>query len=67
MHLPCLITGSTEHVDKEVRTAIEQAGGGGGLVLACSNVVAPGSKLENYLAMRQAIRNYGMYLIHKMR
>lgn len=58
-----LITGSTGLVDKEVRTAIEQAGSGGGLVLACSNVVAPGSKLENYLAMRQAIRNYGRYPI----
>ena len=61
-----LLTGSTSQVREEVRTAIEQAGAGGGLVVASSNVVAPGSKLENYMAMRQAVRDYGSYPLKKM-
>ena len=54
-----LITGGPEEVRGEVRSAVEQAAAGGGLVLACSNVIAPGSRLENLLAMRQAVRDYG--------
>jgi hypothetical protein len=56
-----LITGSEELVREEVRSAVEQAAAGGGLVLTCSNVVPPGAKLENYRAMRRAIREYGRY------
>jgi uroporphyrinogen decarboxylase len=60
-----LITGSEEEVREEVRTAIEEAGPGGGLVLTTSNVIPPGSRLENYLAMRQAIRDHGVYPLRK--
>jgi len=56
-----LIGGSPQTVREEVRTAIEQAGTGGGLVLTCSNVVAAGASLETYRAMRQAIADYGTY------
>jgi len=56
-----LIGGSPQTVREEVRTAIEQAGKGGGLVLTCSNVVAAGASLETYRAMRQAIADYGTY------
>jgi len=56
-----LIAGDPETVRREVRTAVEQAGKGGGLVLTCSNVVAAGASLENYLAMREAVRTYGTY------
>jgi hypothetical protein len=56
-----LINGSSKEMEWEVRTAIEEAAEGGGLVLTTSNVVAPGSKLETYLAMREAIRRYGTY------
>ncbi len=54
-----LIDGTPAQVREEVRTAVEQAGAGGGLVLTCSNVVAPGARLENYLAQRQALRDFG--------
>ena len=54
-----IINGSKQEVEEEVRSAIEAAGSGGGLVLTCSNVVPPGAKLENYYAMREAIKRYG--------
>ncbi len=54
-----LIEGSPEEVREEVRTAIAAAAAGGGLVVTCSNVLQPGTRLENYRAMRQAIREYG--------
>lgn len=56
-----LITGSLQEVRYEVRSAIEQAAAGGGLVITCSNVVPVGAKLENYRAMRQAVNDYGRY------
>jgi len=56
-----LITGGPEEVREEVRTAVEQAAAGGGLVIACSNVVAPGSRLDAFLAMREAVRDFGRY------
>jgi uroporphyrinogen decarboxylase len=56
-----LISGTPEQVRKEVRYAIQHAAPGGGLVVTNSNVVQPGSRLENYFAMRQAIRDYGQY------
>jgi uroporphyrinogen decarboxylase len=62
-----LITGLEEEIREEVRTAIEEAGPGGGLVVTASNVVPPGSKIENYRAMRQAIRDYGRYPIRVSR
>ena len=58
-----LITGSEEAVRGEVKSAIEQAAPGGGLVLATSNVIPPGAKHENYKAMRRAIHDYGSYPI----
>jgi len=56
-----LIDGTPDTVADEVRTAIDQAGRGGGLVLTCSNVVAAGARLENYRAMRRAIQEFGQY------
>lgn len=56
-----LIDGTPEMARAEVRYAIEHAGPGGGLVIATSNVVQPGTRLENYLAMRQATRDFGGY------
>ncbi len=46
---------------REVRYAIANAAEGGGLVIACSNVLQPGTQLENYLAGRQATRELGAY------
>lgn len=56
-----LISGDTGAVQREVESAIDEAGSGGGLVLATSNVVPPGTKFENYEAMRQAIHDHGSY------
>ncbi len=56
-----LIAGKPEEVREEVRYAIQHAAPGGGLVVTNSNVVQPGSRYENYTAMRQAIRDYGQY------
>jgi len=58
-----LIEGTPEQVRQEVRDAIHGAARGGGLVVTTSNVLQPGVKLENYLAMRQAVREYGIYPI----
>ncbi len=58
-----LVAGTPEEARAEVRYAIKHAGPGGGLVITCGNVVQPGAKLENYLAARQATRDYGAYPI----
>lgn len=59
-----LIDGTPAQTRQEVRYAIEHAGPGGGLVISTSNVVQPGTKLENYRAMRQAVRDFGTYSVH---
>ena len=56
-----LIEGTPEQAAGEVRYAIDHAAPGGGLVIATGNVVQPGSELENYLAAREATREYGKY------
>jgi len=58
-----LVAGTPEEASEEVRYAIEHAAPGGGLVVATGNVLQPGTKLENYLAARQATRDYGAYPI----
>ncbi len=56
-----LISAPPAQARAQVRRAIAGAGRGGGLVLATSNVLQPGTRLENYLAMRQAVRDFGQY------
>ena len=56
-----LIDGPVAKAREEVRYAIEHAATGGGLVIATSNVVQPGTTMENYSAMRQAVRDFGSY------
>jgi uroporphyrinogen decarboxylase len=58
-----LIEGPPERARRQVRHAIEHAAPGGGLVIATSNVLQPGTQLDNYLAMRQATRDFGQYPI----
>jgi uroporphyrinogen decarboxylase len=58
-----LVAGTPEQAEEEVRYAIQHAGPGGGLVIATGNVLQPGTRLENYLAARQATRKYGSYPI----
>lgn len=58
-----LVAGAPGEARREVRYAIDAAAPGGGLVVACGNVLQPGTKLENYLAARQAVRDFGAYPI----
>jgi len=58
-----LVAGSPEEAAAEVRYAIRHAAPGGGFVLTCGNVLQPGTRLENYLAAREAVRQYGSYPI----
>lgn len=53
-----IIGGAPDDVRKEVQSAILETEGEG-VVLTCSNVLAPGTKMENLLAMRDAIIEYG--------
>ena len=58
-----LLVGDPEKVRKEVRYAIQHAGEGGGLVVTSGNVLQPEVNLENYLELRQAVRDFGHYPI----
>ncbi|MHB1295330.1 MAG: uroporphyrinogen decarboxylase family protein [Anaerolineae bacterium] len=58
-----LSLGTPEQSVDEVRYAIRHAAPGGGLVVQTGNVLQPGTRLENYLAARQATRTYGAYPI----
>ncbi len=58
-----LVEGTPEDARAEVRYAIQHAAPGGGLVVTTGNVLQPGTRRENYLAARQAVRDYGAYPI----
>lgn len=58
-----LIEGTPETARAEVAYAIRHAAPGGGLVIATGNVLQPGTSLRNYLAARQATRDFGAYPI----
>ncbi len=60
-----LIDGTPEDVDAEVKYAIQNAAPGGGLVIASGNGLENGTKLENYQAMMDARKKYGVYPIKK--
>lgn len=51
--------GTPSEVETEVRTCIEKAGAGGGLILSSSNTIHSGVKPENYRAMLAALKQYG--------
>jgi uroporphyrinogen decarboxylase len=56
-----LTLGTPEEVTDEVRRRIERIGKGGGYIIASANSITDYCKLENVLAMRDAIRQYGSY------
>jgi uroporphyrinogen decarboxylase len=58
-----LVAGTAQKARDEVRAAIRGGAQGGGLVLTTGNVLQPGTRLDNYLAARQATRDYGAYPI----
>lgn len=59
-----LVAGTPQEARAEVRYAIQHAAPGGGLVVTTGNVLQPGTQLANYVAARQATRDYGTYPIH---
>jgi uroporphyrinogen decarboxylase len=56
-----LISGDRREIVREVRSAIDQLGADGGLVVTCSNVLPEEVDLEIYRTMRQAIHKYGRH------
>jgi uroporphyrinogen decarboxylase len=58
---PTLSWGSVEEVRQEVKECIRKAGTGGGYICTSSNSVHSGVKPENYVAMVEAIREFGNY------
>ena len=53
--------GTIEEVRQEVKECIIKAGSGGGYICTSSNSVHSGVKPENYVAMVDAIREFGTY------
>lgn len=58
-----LVTGTVEEVRQETKEVIRKAGKGGGLICMSSNSIHSGVKPENYVAIVEAIREYGKYPI----
>jgi uroporphyrinogen decarboxylase len=58
-----LTLGTAEEAEEEVKTAIRDAGKGGGLAICSGNSLMPGTKYENYMAVVEATREYGQYPI----
>lgn len=56
-----LVQGTTEEVRDSVKKTIEIAGPGGGYIMTSSNSIHPHVKAENYLAMMDALKEYGAY------
>jgi hypothetical protein len=55
--------GTTDEVIAETRRVIRAVAPGGGFVLTSSNSIHRGVKLENYLAMLESVKKYGIYPI----
>jgi uroporphyrinogen decarboxylase len=56
-----LVFGSPEEVRENVRETIAKAAPGGGYIISSSNSIHPGVKPENYIAMVEAAKKYGVY------
>ncbi|MBC7189558.1 hypothetical protein H5U35_05010 [Candidatus Aerophobetes bacterium] len=56
-----LVSGSKEEVIETVKKTIEKAAPGGGYIISSSNSIHPGCKAENYIAMVEAAKEYGVY------
>ncbi|MCL6518886.1 MAG: hypothetical protein K6T99_03585 [Armatimonadetes bacterium] len=53
--------GTPEEVERAVKQAIEDAGGGGGFILSSSNSIHSSVKPDNFVAMIRAVKKYGWY------
>jgi uroporphyrinogen decarboxylase len=56
--------GEKEAVVKWVKETIHQAAPGGGYILSSSNSIHPGCRGENVIAMFEAAKKYGVYLLN---
>jgi len=56
-----LVTGTPEEVAAETRACIDKAAAGGGYILGTSNVIHIGCNTDNFLAMIETARDYGVY------
>lgn len=56
-----LVTSTPETVKREAVRVMEACKPGGGYVFSTSHSVMPGARIENYMAMRDACREYGGY------
>lgn len=54
--------GSSEDVEKVVRTMISKVGKGGGLVIAPTHMLEPEVPWENIISLVNAVRKYGKYI-----
>ncbi len=61
VNVESLIEGTPESVDQEVKYSIQNGAPGGGLVLASGNSIEKGTSIENYKAMLDARKKYGVY------
>jgi len=56
-----LVSGTVEEVKQETKEVIRKAGKGGGFICMSSNSIHSGVNPNNYVAMVEAIREYGSY------
>ena len=56
-----LCCGTAEEVKEEVKACLRAGGPGGGYIISSSNTIHSGVKPENYAAMLEAVREYGVY------
>lgn len=56
-----LVSGTPEDVAAETRACIDKAAAGGGYLLGTSNVIHSKCRTENFLAMIETCREYGVY------
>ena len=56
-----LVTGTPSEVKEYCRRLIETCGPGGGYMLLAGNVDVPNARLENVIAMDEAVKEYGFY------
>lgn len=63
VNVETIIAGTPDDVRREVRRMIKYCAPGGGLVMACGNILEPDTKPENVFAMRDEIDRIGNYPI----
>ena len=63
VNVETIIAGTPDDVRREVRRMVRACAPGGGLVLACGNILEPDTKPENVFAMQDELNRIGTYPI----